>query len=249
MERSASNIGRAKFCKQPAPRRHKILAALAHEHMQDGDLVAFLERYEEMQRWSELDRYQAPSWLSPQEALSEFARFHEGFSGKQLSEDRAGETVALTWTPRFPVTVVLDQVRTPYNCGSILRLIDNFGFARLVHATAHLRLSHAKLKRAARGVEAWIPTKYEPDLPGWLKRQDKKVIGLEIDPNATPLNEWQPPRECILVVGNEAYGIAQSIRDCCDELVAVPTFGFKNSMNLSHAFAVAAHHYAGRHTE
>jgi len=243
MERSARTIGRDKFCRQPAPRRHKLLAALAREHAGDGDLDAFSARYDEMMAWSTLDRYHPPAWLSPREALAEYARFHEILSGKQRQFDPVEPPAQVTsWQPRFPVTVVLDQVRTPHNCGSVLRLIDNFGFEGLVHATAHFDPEHNQLHRAARGSEKWVPITCVTDLPGWLAEQTRPVIGLEADPRAIPLDDWQPPESCILVVGNETYGIAAHLRDRCDMLVCIPTYGFKASMNLSHALAIAGRH-------
>jgi len=240
MERSASTIGRDKFCRQPAQRQHKILAALAREA---DDPEQFATRYAEMMRWVELDRYRPPHWLSPSEALAETARFHEILSGKQRQYDPILlPEREVSWAPRFDVTVVLDQVRTPFNCGSVLRLIDNFGFAGLVHATRHFDPQHNQLHRAARGSEQWLPITFVEDLPAWLAAQDKPVIGLERDDRALTLHAWQPPEACILVVGNETYGIAQNIRECCDVLVAVPTFGYKLSMNLSHALAVVGWH-------
>lgn len=237
MEKSAANIGRAKFCAQTPARQHKLLATLALEF--GDDLSGFETRYAEMHRWVDLDRYTPPDWLTPHEAMVEYERFHRQLEGKTsaqlLDDDRP-----ISWQPRFDVTVVLDQVRTPYNAGSILRLIDNYGLRRMVHATSHFNEKHPRLQRAARGAEQWIPIEKVDDLPAWLKAQSLPIIGLEADKRAVALQDWAPPKACVVIVGNEHYGIAQNIRDLCDTLVAIPTFGYKNSMNLTHAFAVTA---------
>ncbi|MDJ0836687.1 MAG: TrmH family RNA methyltransferase [Acidobacteriota bacterium] len=240
MEKSARTISKTKFCKQPVHRRHKVLAELAREFLALGDYPGFLARYEEMHAWSELDRYRVPHWLEPEEALRDFARFHEHLSGGKTPADEVIATSPPAWEPRFDVEVVLDQVRTPFNCGSVLRLIDNFGFRGLVHATPHFNPKHPQMHRAARGSEHWLPIRYEADLPAYLQNHPWPKIGIEAAPEAVPLPDWDPPPQCLLIVGNETYGIARRIRALCDQLVAVPTFGFKNSMNLSHALAVVS---------
>jgi tRNA G18 (ribose-2'-O)-methylase SpoU len=235
MEKSAKTIGRAKFARLTSGQQHKLLAALARESEDDRD--AFENRYTTMIAWAELDTYHPPAWLSWPEARLEYRYFHEA-RASGAKPVAAGHK--LSWQARFPVTVVFDQVRAPFNLGSLLRLIDNFGFEGIVHASPGLNLNHPQLRKAARGAEQWIPVEYQADLPGWLEQQSRPVIGLELDQRAVSLNQWQPPPSCCLVLGNEQYGIAESLRELCDQLLAIPLFGYKNSMNLTHALAVVA---------
>lgn len=238
MEKSANTIARHKFLRLSARQRHKVLAALAAEALAKDEFGAFPARYAEMHAWCELDRYRPPSWLTPREAAVCCRDFHRRMAGLGAEPDSAA--AAPVWRPTHDVTVVLDQVRTPYNAGSILRLIDNFGLANLIHATEWLRLDHPRLRKAARGCEAWIPVRYVADLPAFLAEDGRPVIGLENADGATPLPLWDPPPACLLVVGNESSGISPLIRKRCDALVRVPLAGFKRSMNVSHALAVAA---------
>ena len=112
--------------------------------------------------------------------MQEFFYFHAGFAQTptEIEPHQAGNA-PLAWQPLFDVTIVADQIRSPYNVGSILRLIDNVGFAGLVHASAGLDLNHARLRRAARGAERWIPVRYVEDLPAWLQQADVPVVALE----------------------------------------------------------------------
>ena len=236
MLKSPQTISARKFAGLSLARRHGLLAELA-QACRNGELNydSFLQRYQLMHQWSELDRFQPPSWLSPTEALQEFYYFHLGFSNRP-EQMAPGEN--LSWQPRFPVEVVLDQVRSPYNVGSSLRLIDNFGFESLVHAGHGLRLDHPQLCRAARGAQAWVPVRREADLMAYLSRDDRLNVGVETDPEAVPLDQWEPALPCRLILGNESYGLAQAVRQKCDILVSIPLFGFKKSMNVHHAFAV-----------
>ncbi len=239
MEKSAKTISQRKFQKLSIHRQHRLLVELAADTINDGNIEAFLLRYHELHAWAQLDRYEPPAWLSIAEALEEFRLFHDRFciktGGPQLP---ALPLNKLSWQPKMNVEVVLDQVRSPYNVGSVLRLIDNFGFKRLVHSSSWLRLDHPRLRRAARGAEAWIPVKYEADLPAYLSQAPVPVVAIENDTMASPAGPWKPPKACILVLGNESYGIASIIRQHCSKSVYIPMYGFKKSMNIHHALAV-----------
>jgi len=240
MEKSVKTIGKGKFSKLPPRKQHRLLADLAKSALA-GDKDGFLPRYDELQSWASLDRYTPPSWLSQAEALEEYLIFHSNF-GSPIDELTGHDSgiPSISWQPRFPVEVVLDQIRSPYNVGSVLRITDNFGFKGLVHASPWMRLDHPQLRKAARGCENWIPVRFEPDLVRYLKEAACPVIGIENDHNAVPIDQWEAPGECVLIVGNETYGIASAIRRCCAQTVFVPMFGFKRSMNLHHALAVVA---------
>jgi tRNA(Leu) C34 or U34 (ribose-2'-O)-methylase TrmL len=245
MDRCAETIEQKKFSRLPSRRQHSLLAELAGSALKTGNYQGFLERYARMHSWAALDCYAPPQWLSPQEALQEFFYFHTGFARDPAEIEPSGTGLApLAWQSRFDVTVVLDQVRSPYNVGSILRLIDNAGFAGLVHASPGLDLNHARLRRAARGAERWIPVRFVADLPLMLRQAGMPVIGLENCPGAVALDEWRPVEKFLLVVGNESYGIAGAVRDCCSQCVQIPMHGYKKSMNVHQSLAIAAHRVA-----
>ena len=245
MEKSADTIGKRKYSSMSSRRQHQLLASLVKNAIKTGDVEHFRKRYQELHSWSELDRYIPPPWLSKEELLEEYFVFHSNFSS--VSEELAAADSSISWNPEFPVEVVLDQVRSPYNVGSVLRLIDNFTCMGVVHSTSWLRLDHPQLRKSARGCEKWIPVRYEPDLVPYLKNAPVPVIAIEDDKKGVPINQWAPPRECILVLGNETYGIASAIRKCCDKSVFIPMFGFKKSMNLHHALAIVLQKITEKH--
>ncbi len=240
----AETIGQKKFIKLSPKRQHELLASMALKARESQDYHGFYQRYDLLQSWADLDKYHPPSWLSDKEALHEFWSFHDSFSPHPIDhgqEKRLNDSLSYkAWQPKFDVTVALDQIRSPYNVGSILRIIDNFGFKGLVHSTSGLSLSHPQLRKAARGCEKWIPVRFEADLIAWLKNSDEPVIGIEKTPDALTVNKWEPPHKCILIVGNEEYGIADSVRKCCSKMVQIPMFGYKNSMNVHNALSIIA---------
>lgn len=241
----AETIGQRKFVKLSSKRQHELLALLARDALKTGDFPGFLKRYREMQSWAELDQYTPPEWLTDEEAAHEYYLFHSGFNHNPIKDESEykfeEQEHSVSWQHRFDVTVVLDQVRSPFNAGSVLRLIDNFGFRRLVHNSSWLRMDHPQFCKAARGSEKWIPVELKSDLIDWLEDMELPVIGLENDPNAISIEEWHPKESCVLIVGSEVYGIAQALREQCDTLIKIPMLGFKQSMNLHHTLAITGH--------
>ncbi|CAM2066119.1 SpoU-methylase domain-containing protein [Sulfidibacter corallicola] len=240
MEKSARSISLRKWSRLAARRQHALLAELVAwaQAAPEAHGPEFRRRYGELTEAAELDRFAIPPWLAPHEALNELLRFHQALAGTEATPET--EDHPLSWQPTFAVEVVLDQVRSAFNVGSVLRLIDNFGFSGLVHATAGLRLDHPRLVRAARGAQRWIPCRLETDLAAYLTASDVPVIGLECAERARDIRDWQPPPACRLLLGNESYGIAAALRERCDELVYIPMHGYKRSMNVHHALAVVA---------
>lgn len=235
----AARVNKKKFCKLSSKRQHELLAALAGSALDTGDISFFYNRYNELHTWAELDRYAPPKRLSDSESLKEYIEFHNAFSPNPPGD--GNEQPDLTWSPAFDVTIFLDQVRSPYNVGSALRIIDNFGLSGLVHSTPTLSLDHPRLKKSARGCEGWIPVTYEADPEYWLTTAKIPVIAIEKTDEAVAISDWQPPGRCILVAGNEEYGISQSILRCCTQYVQIPMFGFKKSMNVHQALSIVAH--------
>lgn len=237
MEKSARHINKQKFQKLSTRQQHKCMARLAQEWLVDPSVFDFENRYAQLHSWVGLDRYKPVPWLDPLEWVTACRDFHQ-----LLAEiaDSHPQHVSKLWVPSHQVEVVLDQVKTPYNVGSILRLIDNFGFAKLIHATSWLRWDHPRLANAARGSHCWIPVEYQPDLPTYLKQSKVPVIALEADANAIPLQSWRPPPACKIVLGNESFGVSKAILDVCDVSLSIDMHGYKHSMNVSHALAVFA---------
>ena len=206
----AETIGKRKFIKLSSSRQHEYLAFLAQEALKNGDFKGFFERYNEMQSWVELDQYTPPEYLTEEEALHEYFLFHNSFTGNPqdlLNNDppeKDNDTV--TWEPVLNVTIVLDLVRSPFNVGSVLRLIDNFGFRRLVHNSEWLRLDHPQLCKSARGCQKWIPVEYKNDLIHWLSNEKLPIIGLETSPEAIDIKEWKPMGNTFLLCGQADIG-------------------------------------------
>jgi tRNA G18 (ribose-2'-O)-methylase SpoU len=137
--------------------------------------------------------------------------------------------------------VLIHNLRSAYNTGSIFRTADCFGFSEINLSGYTPGIEHPALKGAARGCETWLKSRrWENPLDciGFYKEQNYRIIALETGGQNIKTFEW--PEKFLLLVGNEELGIAKELLDKCDSKVSIQMRGRKASLNVSCAFAVAA---------
>lgn len=156
--------------------------------------------------------------------------------------------------------VVLHNVRSCENVGSILRTAEFFGFkyvwfvgvtpypvldndARLPHIREKL---DKQIKKVSLGAEKHLIMNHEPDLKTLtrkLKYMDWCVAGLEQNAKSTELHKFKCAKgKMALVLGTEVTGLDFDDLKLVDEIVEIPRSGNKESLNVSVAFGVAASH-------
>ena len=79
------------------------------------------------------------------------------------------------------------------------------------------------------------------NLKDWLQKQPLPVIALETEENSKNCFDYKWQSEGILIVGNEEYGISAEILELCQDLVSIPMYGVKKSLNLACAFSVVSY--------
>jgi len=156
---------------------------------------------------------------------------------------------ALPALPRQPVHVVLDNIRSAFNVGSIFRTADA-GAVEHIHLcgmTAHP--PHKKLEKTALGAFEYVPwTYYERnrDCVDALRECGIPIVAVEIAEDAVPLREYAWPRPVAIVLGNEVNGINHRVLRRCDAVVRIPMSGYKNSINVATAFGIVLYEILGR---
>ena len=147
----------------------------------------------------------------------------------------------------IPLKVLLDNIRSPFNVGSILRTSEAMGVEEVILCGITPGLQNKKINRTSKNAD--IPLRYaektEDELIA-LKSEGIKIIALEKTRNSIPLQkaDWTVP--CILVLGNEEFGIDDKILNLCDHIVHIPMHGVKNSINVSTAAGIALFHFASQ---
>jgi tRNA G18 (ribose-2'-O)-methylase SpoU len=143
--------------------------------------------------------------------------------------------------PKNPVTVVLDNLRSAYNVGSVFRTADAARIERVIACGYTARPPHLKVSKTALGTDQFVKSEHAATAAGAVRRlrQDgTTVVALETADNVKLYSEYQYPRPVALVVGNEALGVSREALAEVNDVVQIPLFGYKNSLNVVCAFAV-----------
>jgi TrmH family RNA methyltransferase len=148
---------------------------------------------------------------------------------------------------RFPVILYLDNVRSPYNVGAIIRTAESLGADGLMTGGNTPETNHPRLRRAAMNCERWLPlrTGTIEDAVNW-----SNGVPIALDTGGRPLSEVRFPDRGVLVLGNESAGIAPETRRRIKEnggyTVTIPTWGKKASLNVSVAAGIGLAAWVGQ---
>jgi len=140
--------------------------------------------------------------------------------------------------PKNPLAVVLDNIRSMNNVGSIFRTSDCFGVEHLYLCGITACPPHRDIHKTALGAENSMPWTYAENTAEacrLLKSQGYLIVAVEQAEGSVPLNEFTIPagRKMAIVLGNETEGVEQAVLDLCDHCIEIPQFGTKHSFNVS----------------
>lgn len=147
------------------------------------------------------------------------------------------------------ISVILDNIRSAHNVGSIFRTADAVGADQLyLCGITPTPTEHDGINKTALGAEQIVPWQYQPNalhLTLALRDQGFNLIALECTPQAIPLHRFHlnpaDRRPVALVLGNELAGVDPEILLACDSIVALPMLGEKHSLNVGVAFGAASY--------
>lgn len=139
---------------------------------------------------------------------------------------------------KTPLILILDNIRSANNVGSIFRTADAFALERLYLCGITATPPHRDIMKTAIGAEAtvdWVHEEETSKVAVSLKNQGWTVLSVEQSDSPTWLQELQVPQngKIALVLGNEVSGVDQAVMDVCDGVLEVPQFGTKHSLNVA----------------
>jgi tRNA G18 (ribose-2'-O)-methylase SpoU len=156
---------------------------------------------------------------------------------------------------KFPVTVVLDSLRSLTNVGSFFRTCDAFNVEKLYLCGITASPPHREIQKTALGATESMNWEHQEDvitLLESLKKEGKKICSIEQTEETTFLQEvanFPKDDHHVLVFGNEVNGVDQRIVDLSDYIIEVPQFGTKHSLNVSVCAGVVLWEFAKRKIE
>lgn len=151
-------------------------------------------------------------------------------------------------TPQGPeIEVLLDNIRSLRNVGSMFRTADGVGIRHMHLGGVTPTPEHEGIAKTALGAEHSVPWTHHRDgaaAAASLRRQGLRLWALEGGPSSIPVFDVvSGPREpaIVLVLGHEVAGIDVRILRLCDRVLRLPMLGIKGSLNVSVALGVAAY--------
>lgn len=144
--------------------------------------------------------------------------------------------------------VLLDNIRSAWNVGSMLRTADGAGVRRVHLCGVSSTPDNPKVAKTALGAEKSMPWTFHPDgvaAARALKDQGLRLWALEGGSRAESLFDLPtelPGAPLVLVAGNELSGVDPGIIDLCERVVCLPMQGIKGSLNVAVAFGIAVYY-------
>lgn len=145
--------------------------------------------------------------------------------------------------PKHPISVVVDNVRSIHNVGSIFRTSDAALIERIVLTGISGTPDNPALHRTALGAQDTVAWTYERDVVAAVKAEraaGRTIAVLEITDSPSTVDDLLLDHfPLCLVVGNEVEGVNTSVVDLADLALEIPQFGAKHSLNVSVAYGIA----------
>lgn len=156
------------------------------------------------------------------------------------------------------ITVIAHNIRSTHNVGSLFRTADSFAVEKIIFSgytpyprvKNDSRLPHVYRKmdtviaKTALGAEKTVPFAQEEatDAIHRLKQSGYRIVALEQVAGSIPLIEYEPPENIVLIIGEEVEGINETLLSLADDVIEIPMFGAKESLNVSVATGIALYH-------
>ncbi|MDO8589912.1 MAG: TrmH family RNA methyltransferase [bacterium] len=144
--------------------------------------------------------------------------------------------------------LILDNIRSVANVGSIFRTADCLGVVKIIlvgttpaptDRFGRKRKDFAKVSLGAEDIVRWEHQKEIEPVLSKLQEQGYEIVALEQIVNAENIINFKPKNKFALIVGNEVTGVSKGALDMADRVVEIPMIGTKESLNVSVATGVA----------
>jgi tRNA G18 (ribose-2'-O)-methylase SpoU len=150
---------------------------------------------------------------------------------------------------KIPLIVVLDDVRSMYNVGSVFRTADAFRVEAVYLCGISATPPAAEIHKTALGAEDAVEWRYfetAVEAVAHLKREGYEVYSVEQVEHSSKLHDFVPRRgqRYAVVMGNEVKGVHQEVVDASCGCLEIPQFGTKHSMNVSVTTGIIIYHFA-----
>lgn len=151
---------------------------------------------------------------------------------------------------KLPLVVVLDNIRSMHNVGSVFRTADAFRVEKLVLCGYTPQPPHRDIHKTALGATdtvAWEHAATTLQAVQQLQAQGYRLLAVEQTTESVPLTgyRWDGQQPLALILGNEVEGVSDEVLAVCQQAVEIPQEGTKHSLNISVAAGIVLYHLFG----
>ena len=144
---------------------------------------------------------------------------------------------------KIPIVVVLENVRSAYNVGSVFRTSDAFLLEAIYICGYTAYPPHKEIKKTALGAEETVDWKYfkkASEAIDELRKENYRIYSVEQAMNSRPLQQikFEKDEKLAVIFGNEVTGVEQSTIQMTDGCIEIPQLGMKHSLNIATAVGV-----------
>ncbi|MES2448395.1 MAG: RNA methyltransferase [Bacteroidota bacterium] len=155
----------------------------------------------------------------------------------KLDELNRVDITAFKGQEKLPVVVVLDNVRSMHNVGSVFRTADGFSIEKVVLCGITAQPPHREIEKTALGATLSVDWVHFDDTLiaiDQLRKDGYQIIAIEQAQNSKMLNTYLPNQtlKYALIFGNEVNGVSDEVMEKIDECIEIPQFGTKHSFNI-----------------
>lgn len=147
--------------------------------------------------------------------------------------------------PRHPITLILHNIRSAYNVGSIFRTSDSALVEKIILCGFTPHPPNSEIAKTSLGAIDTVPWEYYKDIMLAIKTEKsigKKVFAVELTDSSRPYYTLQKTDfPLCLVLGNEISGVDDFVLEHCDDAFDIPMFGIKHSLNVSVATGIVVY--------
>ena len=141
-------------------------------------------------------------------------------------------------TPKIPLVVILDNVRSLHNVGSVFRTSDAYCVKKVILCGITATPPNAEIHKSALGAEFsvdWAYYKETTEAVNELKQAGYTVLAIEQAHDSINMDTFKAEKgnKYAVILGNEVKGVQQSVIDLSDDCLELPQFGTKHSLNVS----------------
>ena len=158
---------------------------------------------------------------------------------RKLKNDELGrvDVAGFKQQEKLPIVVVLDNVRSMHNIGSIFRTSDGFSVESIYLCGITAQPPHREMEKTALGATRSVDWKYfksTVDAVQSLRKDNYTIIAIEQAEGSLMLNTFipKPANKYALIFGNEVDGVSEEVMEMIDHCVEIPQFGTKHSFNV-----------------